>query len=63
MFKVTCLEEVAIYANLCMNNKGLVLHFKYTHMHEITFTVIDKEQIIVFIYILLTWFFNIYKVK
>ena len=30
-------EVVAIYANLCMNNKGLILHLKYTHTREITF--------------------------
>ena len=40
-----------------MNNKDLILHFKYT-LH-----LIDKERMIVFIDTLLTWFFNIYKAR
>ena len=40
-----------------MNNKDLILHFKYT-LH-----LIDKERMIVFIDTLMTWFFNIYKAR
>jgi len=40
-----CLEVVAIYANLCMNNKGLILHFKYMDAHEITFNCYTMDLI------------------